>query len=87
MCSTEEDRGSEHTKAFSTWPALHLRSGGMGTLQRLQRKSNWPSIPQDVGCLAPEPVFSPPCFLFPENNSFVLKLNRNGLKLHQREKI
>ena len=57
MCSTEEDRGSEHTKAFSTWPALHLRSGGMGTLQRLQRKSNWPSIPQDVGCLASEPVF------------------------------
>ena len=50
----------------------------------MQRKSDWPSIPQDVGCLSSEPVFSPPCFLFPENNSFVLKLNRNGLKLHQK---
>lgn len=59
------------------------KQAGRAHAPSLQRKSRLAQDP--LGCgPASQPLFFPPCFLFPENNSFVLKLNRNGFKLYQK---
>lgn len=86
MCTEEEVGGQKYTKHFHTWPSPHLRASRVATCPWLAKEEPTCSGPPRMGP-ASELVFFLPCFLFPENNSFVLKLNRNGFKSIKMENI